>query len=72
MDEGDKEHPDNKKLSGEGWNSLRERKRSCTDCLLLFVILASWIAMTIIGFIVVGIVDSKYLSKGNPARFSNI
>lgn len=33
--ENDKEHPDNKKLSSEGWQSLRERKRHCTDCLCL-------------------------------------
>jgi hypothetical protein len=31
----DKDHPDNKKLSSEGWSNLRERKRHCTDCLCL-------------------------------------
>ena len=33
--EKDKDHPDNKKLSGEHWTSLREKKRHCTDCLFL-------------------------------------
>lgn len=33
--EKDKDHPDNKKLTGENWTSLREKKRSCTDCLFL-------------------------------------
>jgi hypothetical protein len=33
--EKDKDHPDNKKLTGESWGSLREKKRSCTDCLFL-------------------------------------
>jgi hypothetical protein len=35
----DKDHPDNKKLSGENWSSLREKKRSCTDCLCLVKVL---------------------------------
>ena len=30
---GDENHPDNKKLTGEGWTTLRERPRGCTDCL---------------------------------------
>ena len=38
MTDGDKDpaeenHPDNKKLSGENFTSLREKKRGCTDCL---------------------------------------
>ncbi len=32
-DDNDKDHPDNKKLSGEGFTSLREKSRGCTDCL---------------------------------------
>ena len=30
---GDENHPDNKKLTGENWTSLREKKRGCTDCM---------------------------------------
>ena len=29
--EGDNDHPDNKKLAHEGWESLKDKKRSCTD-----------------------------------------
>lgn len=65
------EHPDNKKLSAEGWQSLREKKRGCTDCLCLLVIIAAWIAMTVIGFIVTGVVKSELLQKGNPIRLTN-
>jgi hypothetical protein len=32
-DDNDKDHPDNKKLSSEGFKNLRERDRGCTDCL---------------------------------------
>lgn len=67
----DKDHPDNKKLSAEGWSSLREKKRSCTDCLCLLVIIAAWIAMTVVGFIVTGLVKSELLAKGNPVRLTN-
>ena len=30
---GDENHPDNKKLTGENWTSLRDKPRGCTDCL---------------------------------------
>ena len=33
--ESDKKHPDNKKMSGDGWTDIREKKRGCTDCLCL-------------------------------------
>ena len=31
----DRDHPDNKKLEHEGWESLKDKKRGCTDCLCL-------------------------------------
>jgi len=33
--ESDKEHPDNKKLEGGDWEDIRQKRRSCTDCLCL-------------------------------------
>lgn len=30
---GDENHPDNKKMTGDNWTSLRDKPRRCTDCL---------------------------------------
>ena len=62
-------HPDNKKLTGTEWTALTEKKRGCTDCLCLLILLAAWFAMTIIGFIVTGVITNPNLSKGNPIRY---
>lgn len=67
-EDADINHPDNKKLSGEGWQSLREKKRGCTDCLCLLLLLACWFAMTIVGFIACGIIKNENLKSGNPNR----
>jgi len=69
--DNDTNHPDNKKLSGENWSSLKEKKRSCTDCLCLLLIIAAWVAMTAIGFVVTGIIEDDHLNQGNPARLTN-
>lgn len=31
----DDNHPDNTKLEHEGWQDIKDKKRGCTDCLLL-------------------------------------
>lgn len=69
--DNDTNHPDNKKMSGEGWTSLRERKRHCTDCLCLILLICCWIAMTAVGFVVTGVIEDSHLDKGNPARLTN-
>lgn len=33
--DADKNHPDNKQMEHEGWNSITEKKRGCTDFLFL-------------------------------------
>jgi hypothetical protein len=33
--DADSKHPDNIKAEHEGWNSLSEKPRGCTDCLCL-------------------------------------
>jgi len=66
--DGEPTHPDNKKLSGEGWTGLRERKRGCTDCLCLLLLIAAWIAMTAVGLVACGLVKNGNLKAGNPNR----
>jgi len=68
---GDENHPDNKKLTGENWGSLREKKRGCTDCLCILLFIAAMFAMTILGFIVCGVIKSDHLNKGNPLLLTN-
>lgn len=69
--ENDKNDPDNKKLEHEGWNSLQEKERSCTDCICLLLLIAVWFAMTVVGFIVCGVFENDNLQEGNPARLIN-
>ena len=46
--------PDNQKLVHEGWSDITEKKRGCTDILFFLLLIAAWIAMSIIGLIVTG------------------
>lgn len=69
--ESDKKHPDNKKLSGDEWTDLKDKKRGCTDCLCLLLLIVAWIIMTIVGFIVCGVVSDSRLKTGNPYRLTN-
>lgn len=69
--DGDNDHPDNKKLQHEGWNSLTEKKRSCTDVLCVLCIIAMWFVMTIVGFVACGVIQSNDLKAGNPYRLIN-
>lgn len=64
----DEKHPDNKKMEHEGWDDLRDKKRSCTDPLCILLIIAVWFAMTMVGFVVTGVIDDDRLEKGNPNR----
>lgn len=69
--EKDKNHPDNKKCDHEGWDDLKQKPRHCTDSIFLVLLIACWIAMTIVGFIVTGVIEDDHLSKGNPNRLTN-
>jgi hypothetical protein len=66
------DHPDNKTLKGEPWQEdgdIRQKKdRSCTDFLCVILIVVAWIAMTVIGMIVLGVVENDKLKEGNPER----
>jgi choline transporter-like protein 2/4/5 len=56
------------KLKHEGWNDISEKKRSCTDFLMLLVLIAVWVAMTAVGLVVMGAAESDQLPAGNPNR----
>eukprot|EP00607_Mallomonas_marina_P009010 CAMPEP_0182417654 /NCGR_PEP_ID=MMETSP1167-20130531/2101_1 /TAXON_ID=2988 /ORGANISM="Mallomonas Sp, Strain CCMP3275" /LENGTH=669 /DNA_ID=CAMNT_0024591357 /DNA_START=108 /DNA_END=2117 /DNA_ORIENTATION=+ len=70
-EEADKKDPDNKVMSGDDWTDLKDKKRGCTDCICLLLILICWIVMTIIGLIVTGAIQDSRLQKGEPARLTN-
>jgi choline transporter-like protein 2/4/5 len=65
------DHPDNKKLEHAGWNDIKEMKRGCTDCPCILLLIAAWVAMTIIGLIAIGAVEDPHLRSGNPARLTH-
>lgn len=67
----DSNHPDNKPLKHEGWSDIREKKRHCTDCLFLLLLIGAWIAMTVVGFLTTGLLESNRIKVGNPARLTN-
>lgn len=71
MDPEDAAHPDNKALKHEGWSDIREQRRHCTDCLCVLLLLAAWIAMTVVGFLATGILESSAIKVGNPYRLTN-
>jgi hypothetical protein len=68
MSDNEDNHPDNKKLEREGWTDLREKKRWCTDILFFLILIAVWIAVSIIGLIVTGAIQNPTLTAGNPYR----
>lgn len=55
----------------EGWEDIKDKKRGCTDILLLLMLIASWVAMTGVGLVVTGFVKDKNLPAGNPRRLIN-
>ena len=67
---GDDTHPENQLEIAEHWEegSIKNKPRSCTDVLLLLLLIASWAAMTILGFCAVGWIESSQLKSGNPRR----
>lgn len=67
----DNDHPDNEKVKHEGWDSLKDKKRGCTDIICLLLIIAVWFAMTVVGFIVCGIIQDDRLRQGNPEKLIN-
>ena len=68
-----KSDPASKKLEHEGWTDIKEKKRGSTDVLFFLILLCVWFAMTIIGLIVTGRIQStsNTLSIGNPYRLIN-
>ena len=69
--ENEMNDPENKKLVHEGWTTIKDKQRGCTDVLFFLILLCSWFAMTIIGLIVTGRITSSTLSMGNPYRLIN-
>ena len=70
-DEESKDDPDNQKSVHEGWESIREKKRGCTDCLCLLFLLLSWAATTVVGLIALGVIVDPRLPGGNPALLTH-
>mmetsp|Transcript_8524 Transcript_8524/g.13090 ORF Transcript_8524/g.13090 Transcript_8524/m.13090 type:complete len:646 (+) Transcript_8524:171-2108(+) len=71
MSDKDKDHPDNKKLEHSADFAGPCEKRKCTDILFLLLIIACWVAMTFLGFVVTGAIPSDTLDAGNPERLIN-
>lgn len=71
MAEEEEKHKDNQKLEHEGWNDFKEKERGCTDILCLFLIIAVWVAMTFVGFVVCGVIQDDRLPPGNPVRLTH-
>ena len=55
----------------EGWTSIKEKKRHSTDILLTLMLIACWVAMTAVGLVVTGVIESENLSKGRPELLIN-
>ncbi len=57
----------------EGWTDIKEKKRGCTDILLLLMLIACWAAMTGVGLVVTGLVNegNTVLPTGDPRRLLN-
>eukprot|EP00615_Pteridomonas_danica_P002292 CAMPEP_0114348570 /NCGR_PEP_ID=MMETSP0101-20121206/14815_1 /TAXON_ID=38822 ORGANISM="Pteridomonas danica, Strain PT" /NCGR_SAMPLE_ID=MMETSP0101 /ASSEMBLY_ACC=CAM_ASM_000211 /LENGTH=509 /DNA_ID=CAMNT_0001486577 /DNA_START=42 /DNA_END=1568 /DNA_ORIENTATION=+ len=72
--EKEKEHPDNKKLEGsdEFKGPSDPKNRHTTDCLCTLLILAMWFSMTVIGFIVCGVIQSDSLPAGDPRKLTHM
>ncbi|KAJ1423001.1 plasma-membrane choline transporter-domain-containing protein [Ochromonadaceae sp. CCMP2298] len=60
-----------KKVEHEGWDDIKDKKRHCTDSIFLVLLIAAWVAMTIIGLIVTGAIQDDALQTGNPYRLTN-
>jgi hypothetical protein len=45
---------------------LPVKKRNCTDKLCLILIMCSWFAMMLIGLCATGVIQSDYISEGDP------
>ena len=64
------EHDPNEKEQAENWTdgTIMSKPRGCTDCLFLILLVACWLAMTLLGFCAVGWIDSDRIRVGNPSR----
>ncbi|CAM9190959.1 unnamed protein product, partial [Ectocarpus sp. 12 AP-2014] len=50
---------------------VQNGNRKCTDILFLLMLFAAWAAMTMLGFIVTGLIPNDGLEPGNPKRLLN-
>jgi choline transporter-like protein 2/4/5 len=72
--EKEKDHPDNKKLEGNAdfKGPSDPKNRHTTDCLCIILICMMWFSMTIVGFMVCGVIDSPDLPAGNPQKLMHM
>lgn len=63
--------PENTKLKAPADFDGPGKHRRCTDIPCCLLLIASWIAMTAVGMVVCGLIESDELPKGNPARLIN-
>jgi len=71
--EKEKDNPDNKKLDGAEFKGPSDpSKRKTTDCCCIILICAMWFSLTVLGFIVCGVVESDDLPAGNPAKLTHM
>jgi hypothetical protein len=70
----EKDNPDNKKMEADAdtfKGPSDESKRKTTDIICLLMIMAAWFSMTIVGFVVCGVIPSEDLPAGNPAKLTH-
>ena len=69
----EKDNPDNKKMEADDnfKGPSDESNRRCTDFICLLMLMAAWFSMTMVGFVVCGVIDSPDLPAGNPAKLTH-
>mmetsp|Transcript_33694 Transcript_33694/g.42428 ORF Transcript_33694/g.42428 Transcript_33694/m.42428 type:complete len:669 (+) Transcript_33694:184-2190(+) len=71
LSDKDKNDPDNQKLEGNPDFKGPGDNRKCTDIIFMLLIIACWVALTFLGFVVCGVIPSTQLDAGNPWRLIN-
>lgn len=66
-------NPDNKKLEANDdfKGPSDESNRKTTDCFCLLMLAAAWFSMTMVGFVVCGLIESESLPAGDPAKLTH-
>lgn len=64
MSEEEKDTP----LKHEGWDDIKDKRRGCTDCFCILLIVIIWVGLTILGFIATGVITNDSIPAGNPNR----